>query len=553
LHSFALRQLLQNSDLISLPQPLRIADDYEERYVIQEELKDLVGTDLRGIKGLFNQLSADWQTLDAEQDHWEERFPNPRFLGAWREHRGIYGYTLRAELVYQLKRALEQRGDFRLESPLQHLLVDEYQDLNRCDLAVIRAFAEKGAELYVAGDDDQSIYGFRYAHPEGIRRFNSDYQGAASLKLTKCQRCSAPILELAQFVAELDPRRIPKTIVPASDERSGLVRILRFGDQDAEAEGIARLCRWLITAQGCSPGEILVLMRLDTDQKLSATIRARLEHPNYQIPAQIVVDPLSPLDEPAGRELLCALRLLINPQDHLAWRVWLKVRNNRIGDGTLAGVYELARQQGLTYAVALGRIRGDPAQLPRVGRRLANAMDELVSILDQLKAATESGWEDQVRKAAHMLVTDDTRRQNILLLLWAVRDEMEANSLEKLLRVLQVSLGAKEQSAVEDKVRLMTMHQAKGLTARAVIIAGAEDQFIPRNDDTPHQVDDERRMLYVSLSRAQQFLFITHCDRRLDEQRYMGRDPEKRVRHLTRFLADGPVRSQDGRAFVSSL
>jgi hypothetical protein len=116
LHSFALRQLLRNSELTSLPQPLRIADDYEERYVIQEELKGLVGTDLRAIKELLNRLSADWQTLDADQDHWEERFPNPRFLGAWREHRAIYGYMLRAELVYQLKRALEQRGDFRLDS-----------------------------------------------------------------------------------------------------------------------------------------------------------------------------------------------------------------------------------------------------------------------------------------------------------------------------------------------------------------------------------------------------------------------------------------------------
>jgi len=116
-----------------------------------------------------------------------------------------------------------------------------------------------------------------------------------------------------------------------------------------------------------------------------------------------------------------------------------------------------------------------------------------------------------------------------------------------------VSLGAMEQEAAKDEVRLMTMHQAKGLTARAVIIAGAEDQFIPRNDDTSSRVDDERRLLYVSLTRARQFLFITHCDQRVDAQRYMGRHPGIQVRHLTRFLADGPVPSRDGKAFLANL
>jgi DNA helicase-2/ATP-dependent DNA helicase PcrA len=551
LHSFALRQLLRNSELTSLPQPLRIADDYEERHVIQEELKGLVGTNLRGIKRLLNRLSADWQTLDADQDRWKERFPNPRFLGAWREHQTIYGYTLRAELVYQLKRTLEQRGDFRLESPLPHLLVDEYQDLNRCDLAVIRAFAARGAELYVAGDDDQSIYGFRYAHPEGIRRFNRDYGGSVSLTLERCRRCAAPILDIARFVAELDPRRVPKTIFPAYDDQIGLVRIFRFGNQGEEAEGIARLCQWLITTQGRPADEVLILMRLDTDQKLSSVIRAYLKH--YGIPAQTVVDPLSPLDEPAGRELLCALRLLVNPEDHLAWRVWLKIRKNRIGDGILKSAYDLAHQERITYTAILRRIYDGPTRLPRVGQRLANAIDDLLGILNRLEGVAADGWEAQVLVAAQTLIPDDEKRESILSLLWTVRDEMEADSLEKLLRVLQVSLGAKEQEAAEDEVRLMTMHQAKGLTARAVIIAGAEDEFIPgRSDGTPLE-DDERRLLYVSLTRAQQFLFITHCDRRSDEQRWMGRKPGTAVRNLTRFLTDGPVPSKDGRAFWENL
>jgi len=98
LHSFALRQLMRNARLITeLPQPLRIADDWEERNIILEDIKRLL--DLRKIsdaRDLLNELSADWQTLTVDEADWDRRFPNPQFLGAWREHRQIYGYTLRA-------------------------------------------------------------------------------------------------------------------------------------------------------------------------------------------------------------------------------------------------------------------------------------------------------------------------------------------------------------------------------------------------------------------------------------------------------------------------
>src|SRR5262249_21229099 len=154
----------------------RIADDWEERHIILEDLKLLLQLErVDQARELLNQLSADWQSLTADQADWNQRFPDPRFLGAWQEHRTIFGYTLRAELVYRLKRALEQRRAFDLGRQPSHLIVDEYQDLNRCDLAVIAELARRGAELFVAGDDDQSIYGFRKAHPPGIRRFPQEY------------------------------------------------------------------------------------------------------------------------------------------------------------------------------------------------------------------------------------------------------------------------------------------------------------------------------------------------------------------------------------------
>ena len=171
----------------------------------------------------------------------ELKFPNAAFLGAWQDHRHLYGYTLRSELVYQLKRALEQRQDFELESPINHLLIDEYQDLNRCDLAVVQFIESRGVKLFIAGDDDQSIYGFRKAHPEGIRRFPQDYSDVSTLELEICKRCDQDILALALFVARQDYKRIEKTVYADPTAAKGEVALLRFADQFSEAEGIANL------------------------------------------------------------------------------------------------------------------------------------------------------------------------------------------------------------------------------------------------------------------------------------------------------------------------
>ena len=240
LHSFALKQLLKNASAVTtVPRPLRIADDWEERHIIEEDIKKLLGIqNLHIIQDKFEQLSSDWQTLEAEKKDWEESHPDPAFIGAWQDHRKIFGYMLRSELVYQLKKTIEQNPDFTFEQPYEHVLVDEYQDLNSCDLAVIRKLTEAGGELFATGDDDQSIYGFRYANPEGIRRFEDDYQPCDILNLELCMRCDKKILQLGEFVANLDYKRISKALEPAPAKEEGEVHVLHFPNQVEEARSM---------------------------------------------------------------------------------------------------------------------------------------------------------------------------------------------------------------------------------------------------------------------------------------------------------------------------
>jgi len=176
LHGFALRQVMKNSSIVkSLPMNFVIADDFDERYIIQEDIKRYLSIKrIDDVKDLFNKLAANWETLNADRSGWETSFTNPEFIGLWQMHREIYGYALRSELVYQLKNILVQEENPRLDGPMNVLIVDEYQDLNRCDIFVIKELSKREVKLFCAGDDDQSIYGFRYAYPEGIRRFKDD-------------------------------------------------------------------------------------------------------------------------------------------------------------------------------------------------------------------------------------------------------------------------------------------------------------------------------------------------------------------------------------------
>ena len=559
LHAFALQTLLRNAERVdALPQPLRIADDWEERNIVQEDLK--VRTNAARITTVQDNLqavAADWDTLRADDTE-----PNPlkadaAFLGAWQQHRALYGYTLRSELVYQLKRALEQRSDFQLHSKeLKHLLVDEYQDLNACDLMIIKALAAMRAEIYAAGDDDQSIYGFRHANPEGIRRFDKEHAPSTDLPLAVCMRCDSAIMELSRFVADLDPKRLPKPWNPRQGAGSGDVQLLSFESGDAEASGIASLCRYLIDEAGYEPDDVLILIRSDLRGAFSKPLAEQMRAADVQF--NVNVGSPSPLDSPTGRVFLNMIRLAVDENDSLAWRTLLQARKKGIGSKAIDEIETHAGQTGGTFALGLkhvaasttaskalrteyttlsallGEIRGvvgDPSQVVTV--------DQLSAKLQQINAAfLASGVEGTAEAMAHIA---------------ALAKQTEADSFDALLAALAMTGITPEQELARGAVNMLTMHRAKGLSARAVIIMACEDEYIPGRQQAANQEADERRLLYVSLTRAKQRLFITYAQSRFGPQQHTGRNSGHQTRILTRYLRNAPIRATRATAYFAKL
>jgi len=562
LHSYALSQLLQSREAITtLPQPLRIADDWEERYIIFEDLKRLLNSKIPDIRERFARLSADWQTLDADAEDWDTRYADPEFLAAWREHRQLYGYTVRAELVYQLKRATERIEGFEFARLPRHLFVDEYQDLNRCDLAVVRAVVNAGAELYAAGDDDQSIYGFRKALPEGIRRFAIDYEGSRRFDLTKCRRCDQRILDIGDFVARLDPRRLAKTIVPWPDARAGEVRLLRFDNDAREADCVARICKWLIASRGTDPAQILILLRSDRHRVFSGPLSLALR--THDVPVAVNVETEGPLESIAGRGLVAFLRLVLNPRDSLAWRALLELRTNRIGETTFDQLNEQARRDRLTFAGALQRVRRAVEDLPRMGGRIAAEVTAIEDTLARFPALDTSSGEtgeaaqealaQWLQHIAAEVIDDLDVRRGILEFLEATTQSTGCQNLEDLLRALAVSDEMVEQELDPTAINILTMHKAKGLGADVVFVVAAEDEYVPGRNAGGDSEGDERRLLYVSLTRARHWLFMTYCAERRGQQRHTGSTAGRSPRTLTRFLQDAPIAPEPGLDFVERL
>jgi DNA helicase-2/ATP-dependent DNA helicase PcrA len=287
-----------------------------------------------------------------------------------------------------------------------------------------------------------------------------------------------------------------------------------------------------------SPGSILILLRSDRNGVFSTPIRGALEAAG--ILAVHESQPLAALDEgQPGRQVLAVLRLVQNRLDSLAWHTLLRERPNGIGAETIRRIYELARLRGATFGEVLPDAPGS------VGSRGGALMEELHAIggiLNAVGAPSEGpplqAW---LNGAVDQVVVDAAERIPITRAFDRLRAGEESQTLEQLLRALGASLGEGEQEASrEGAVALMTMHQAKGLTAEAVIVVGCEDEYIPGRAEGGAEIDDARRLLYVSMTRARRFLLMTHCRERVGAQRHTGSRAGQVTRRLSPFLEGLP-------------
>jgi DNA helicase II / ATP-dependent DNA helicase PcrA len=552
IHAFCIAVLLRNGGVGEFPRPFRMADDWETDNIVEPTLARRLQIGRRDVVKLFSELAANWESLNPAESANVSAAARARFMGGWREHRQILGYGLLSELPFALRSALRDHPD--LEGvDYRVLVVDEYQDLNACDLDVLRRIAARGCAIIAAGDDDQSIYSFRKAHPQGIRDFLDDYPGAAAYPLTLTRRCGRRIVEWANYVIQGDPDRPAERgeLQCTEDAVDGEVGLLGFASNASEARGIARLIHHLIADCGLPADEILILVRSDHNGLFTQPIKAALLQRNIPFSDPSEIREILALEE--NRRALSLLRLRINREDSLAWASLLHLTAG-VGETFFNYVYDRARAGGVTFGSAL--LASHQIEFPELSsalvtraRRLVESTIARIDNIQLPEEQPEAGWGQWISE----LFNDqgDVRISEGLRNLLVKIDERveETDDLDRYLG--QIAPVAKDIALEKNgRVRIMTLAGSKGLTVKATIIAGLETGLIPMDECDP---SEERRLLYVGMTRSEQFLFGTWARTRRGPTARMGRVLPHDRRQLSQLINGGPVDPEDGTAYLDRI
>lgn len=569
IHSFALREILRNGAR-QLPSPLRVVGDWEERHVVVEELARILNRNVADVHnnsgtGALDLLADDWDTLSADGEGWEVGHADPQFLSAWRRHREIYGYTLRSELVYQLLCELRSNPEFSPSSEAEVVLVDEYQDLNRCDLDAVKCLIERAnAEIFASGDDDQSIYSFRHAHPAGIRGFDETYPSSTRSTMTECLRCGPDVVTFSNWVIGHEPNRVQKSLVSATPW-SASVHLLRFVDQQDEAAEVTRIVKQAIVS-GTPPEEILILMKSDANDRVSRALQESLGKEEIKAYLPRAKRATSNSLQILLEYLLLAQQLSLTEQvDDLAIRALLELEDNGIGAARIRKFVTFALEEHIRFSEAIEIARKGSTAFP--GANYARVIEAVDRILERARglAPQEEEEFDQwlVRVAEELgLPAEDLELIDVAThqvaaeigeesALGSSKGDLDADEASTdapdlapeirrdfLQDLLVVMTGLSDTLPATDPgfVTITSMHGAKGLSAVLVIVLQVEDEVIP-GDALGKELYEARRLFYVSVSRAKKKLIITACYRRTGPQRFVGSN-EHEERTLSRFVTD---------------
>ena len=431
------------------------------------------------------------------------------------------------DLLMLTVRLLEQHPDVLAyyQQLFHHVLIDEYQDTNHAQYRLVRLLTAKTRSLCVVGDDDQSIYKFRGADITNILNFEKDYPETKVIKLEQNYRSTEHILGAASAVVKRNLGRKDKTLWTS---RRGGEQILCYTavDEKDEARFICRTIERFVD-DGRSLAEIAVLYRTNAQSRaLEDALR------NRGIPYRIF-GGLRFYDRKEIKDIIAYLRILHNPADAVSLRRVINVPARGIGDTTIDRLERAAQRIGVSlYQAAL-----DPSGA-EVASAAVRKLGEFTGMMERLRSEMDDlTLTDLVRKVidatGYVKALEEERSieaririENLTELLTATEDFQEQNrdaSLAAFLDQVTLITDMEQQSTREGKgrpsansVTLMTLHNAKGLEFPAVFMAGMEEGLFPhsRSAESDDELEEERRLCYVGMTRAKERLILTHASER---------------------------------------
>jgi DNA helicase-2/ATP-dependent DNA helicase PcrA len=492
LHSLGMRILNRQNVLATTGRIARPLNRFE----MEPLLYDLPRTfgNKRARQERIRAYEAAWARLQPEQPGFAQTRLDRDFehiLTGWlRFHAGM----LIGEIIPELYRYLRNNPGAPERALYDHVLVDEYQDLNKAEQAVIDLLAGN-ASLCIVGDDDQSIYSFKFAHPEGIRTFGQTHLGSTDHALVDCYRCPTGVVSIANSLIANNRDRDGRVLSPVAANGAGTIQIVQFHDVAREARGIATFIDHQINQEGHAPSDVLVLaQRRVIGTPIHEALRAR------GIPSKSYYQE-SELDNEVAQERLAMFKLLINRSDRIALRWLLGSGSQDFRAGAYARLRGHCKQTGDSPWEAMSKLEAGELNLPHC-RHLVARFHAIKNELRYLEEHT-----DTADFVGRWLRAEFAGAAELGLLVASVLPEAE--SAEDLLSKVVEAVTQPEIPPDVTEVRVMSLHKSKGLSAPVVVIAGCIEGLLPAEPDAAlppaeraAMLEEQRRLFYVGVTRV---------------------------------------------------
>lgn len=511
LHSLCLRLLSKAEVFQYLDRTPRMLMEFEERFLLEDlgvKFGKECNEDIHKRKKRLKAFEAAWAREQNQQPGWPDNKEDQLFQDCLNDWLKFHKSMLVGELIPLALRYLRNNPACFETTFYKHVLVDEYQDLNKAEQDLID-FLASSATLTVIGDEDQSIYeDFRYAHPEGITTFNDTHKGTTDIPLEQCRRCPTTVVALANRFIKINNDRLGHSLLPLDSNNLGEVQIVQWGSFGEEIEGIAEYVSRKIAAGDFVKGQVLILCpaRQTGVAIREALISKKCDAHSYYSEEWLKGNPKN-IDESKSQQAYTLLSLIANPNDRVSLRCWLGFGSNDLKKSDYARLKDHCDQANISIWQALEQADTLPSSVS-LSRKTIARFTELKSRLIEY----ENYDLDQI---FDLLFPKDQ--------LWAVpfhkikeTSSDETSDIKSLLGIIQTTIIHPEVPTNVDHVRIMSLYKAKGLTSDHVIIVGCIEGLIPNNPraeltviQRKRYLEEQRRLFYVGLTRCRRSLVLS--------------------------------------------
>jgi len=427
----------------------------------------------------------------------------------------------------------------KYQSRYLHILVDEFQDTNTTQYTLIKQLAGKHRNVCVVGDPDQSIYSWRFADLRNILSFEQDYPDAGVVFLEQSYRSTQTILEVASNIISVNSQRKPKNLW-TENEVGVPIAIIAVYSEDDEAQFVIGEIERLVSEGLASPGGCAVMYRVNAQSRALEEALMR-----YGVPYRLVGGTRF-YQRREIKDIIAYLRLISNPYDNVSLIRTINVPGRGIGQRTIAELSAWAKAQNVPLYSALKEVIDKEG--PNFTPRAKSALTGFFTLIDELIVKSQelslSGLLDEVLERsgykAYILNDEDgeDRWENVRELYTVARgynDFSPAEALTAFLEKVSLVSDIDELDERENTITLITLHQAKGLEFPVVFIVGMEEGLLPhrRSMDDRGELEEERRLCYVGVTRAQKRVYLLYAYHRNLFGSSSNNDP-------SRFLGDIP-------------